>query len=49
MTVAEVVAELLKQPQDLDAYMTNGDLDPVPVGSVSVQAAAYGQLVLISQ
>ena len=48
-TVAELVAALLKLPQDLAPYLTNGDLPPVPVGSVSVVAADYGQMVLISR
>jgi hypothetical protein len=48
-TVAELVAELLKLPQDLAPFMTNGDLPPVPVTSVSVQPADFGQLALISR
>jgi len=48
-TVAELVAALLKLPQDLAPFVTNGDLDPVPVGSVTVEAADYGQRVLVSR
>ena len=48
-TVADLVAELLKLPQDLPPFLTNGDLDPVPVASVSVVAADYGQMVLVSR
>ena len=48
-TVAELVAALLKLPQDLAPFMTDGDLDPVPVTSVSVVAADYGQRALISR
>ncbi len=48
-TVADLVKALLALPQDLAPYMTNGDLPPAPVGSVSVQAADYGQMVLISR
>jgi hypothetical protein len=48
-TVAELVAALLKLPQDLAPYVTNGDLDPVPVASVLVVAADFGQMVLVSR
>jgi hypothetical protein len=48
-TVAELVEKLLALPQDLAPYLTNGDLPPVPVGEVSVQAADFGQLALISR
>ena len=43
------VAALLKLPQDLAPYVTNGDLDPVPVASVLVVAADFGQMVLVSR
>ena len=49
MTVAELISQLKTMPGDLDAYITDGDLDNVPVASVSVAAADYGQLVLISR
>ena len=48
-TVDELVAALLLLPQDLPPFMTNGDLPPVPVASVSVEAADFGQRVLISR
>ena len=48
MTRSELVAALNVLP-DLDVYITNGDLPDVPVAGVSVEAADYGQLVLISR
>jgi len=49
MTVAEVLEILQGMPQDLQVYVTNGDLPDVPAVSVSVQAADYGQMVRISR
>ena len=48
-TIAELVTALLKLPQDLAPFVTNGDLPPAPVGSVSVAAADFGQMVLLSR
>jgi hypothetical protein len=48
-TVAELVAALQELSQDLRPFITDGDLPPAQVASVSVQAADYGQLVLISR
>jgi hypothetical protein len=48
-TVAELVAALLKLPQDLAPFVTNGDLPPVAVASVLVVAADFGQMVLVSR
>ncbi len=51
-TVDELIAALQALPSDqrqLRPFLTNGDLPPAPVMSVSVQAADYGQLVLISR
>ena len=49
MTVADLIGLLQAMPGDLPAYITNGDLPDAPVASVSVAAADYGQLVLISR
>lgn len=49
MTVRELAEILAPFPQDLDVYLTNGDLPAVPAASAAVQAAGYGQLVLISR
>ena len=48
-TVADLIKVLQALPQDLAPYVTNGDLPPAPVTSASVQAAGFGQLVLISR
>ncbi len=51
-TVDELIAVLQALPSDqrqFPPFITNGDLPPVQVASVSVQAADYGQLVLISR
>jgi hypothetical protein len=49
LTVEGLIGLLKTMPQDLRVFVTNGDLDPVPVGGVSVQPADYGQLVLVSR
>lgn len=49
MTVTELIELLKAMPGDLQVFVTNGDLDNVPVMSVSVEAADYGQLVLVSR
>jgi hypothetical protein len=49
MTVTDLIALLESMPQDLTVRITNGDLPDADIGSVSVQAAGYGQLVLISR
>jgi hypothetical protein len=49
MTVADLIAELRKMPQDLVPFITNGDLPAVPVASVSTAPADFGLLVLISR
>jgi len=50
MTVQEVFQALGDiADQTLEVFVTNGDLDPAPVASVSVQAADYGQMVLVSR
>jgi len=48
-TVADLIEALKAMPQDLRPFITNGDLDNTPVTSVSVEAADFGQLVLISR
>jgi len=48
-TVAELAEALKALPQDLAVFVTNGDLPPVPVASVTVQAGDYGQIVLVSR
>lgn len=48
-TVADLIEALKAMPQDLRPFITNGDLPDAPVTSVSVAAADYGQLVLISR
>jgi len=49
MTVADLIAKLQATPQDLDVHITNGDLPDVPAASVTIAAADFGQLVLISR
>jgi len=49
MTVAQLIELLKAMPQDLDVFITNGDLPDAPAAGVSVGAADYGQLVLISR
>lgn len=48
-TAADLAGQLRALPQDLEVYLTNGDLPPVPAAAVIVQPADYGQLVLISR
>ena len=48
MTRSELVAALNALP-DLDVRITDGDLPDKDIGSVSVQAAAFGQEILISR
>ena len=49
VTVAELIGLLADMPAGLPVFITNGDLPDAPVASVSVAAADYGQLVLISR
>ena len=49
MTVVELIGLLADMPAGLPVFITNGDLPDAPVASVSVEAADYGQLVLISR
>jgi hypothetical protein len=47
-TNAELIAALQELPPDLQPFVTNGDLPDAPVSGVSVEAADYGQMILIS-
>jgi hypothetical protein len=49
MSVADLIVLLQGMPQDLTVRITNGDLPDADIGSVTVQAAGYGQLVLIAR
>lgn len=48
MTIPDLIRELQGMPRDLDPYITNGDLPAIPVTSVKIAPADFGQLVLIS-
>jgi hypothetical protein len=47
-TNAELITALQQLPPDLPPFVTNGDLPDIPVAGVSVEAADYGQMILIS-
>jgi hypothetical protein len=47
--LAALIAALPQDQQDLEVYVTNGDLPDAPAASATVQAADYGQLFLISR
>jgi hypothetical protein len=47
-TNAALIAVLRELPADLPPFVTNGDLPDAPVSGVSVEAADYGQMILIS-
>ena len=47
--LAALIAALPQEQQDLDVYVTNGDLPDVPAVSATVQAADFGQLILVSR
>jgi len=49
MTVENLRASLAGFSSDLEVFLTNGDLPNTPVISVTLQAADYGQMVLISR
>jgi len=49
MTVADLIGQLTAMPGDLGVHITNGDLPDVPAASVTIAAADFGQLVLISR
>jgi len=49
MTVDQLITLLSVLPRDLRVFVTNGDLPDMPVTSATVQAADYGQMVLISR
>jgi hypothetical protein len=49
LTVADLITELQKMPQDLMPLITNGDLPNAEIGSVATAPADFGLLVLLSR
>ncbi len=44
-----LIAALPEDQQDLEVYVTNGDLPDAPAVSATVGPADFGQLILISR